>query len=76
MITTETVSLQTKGDCDIIDIISQVAGAVARSSVKNGVVTLVVKGSSCGGSNQANYVILKANSKVLPIVQYRPPYKK
>ena len=48
MIVTDTISFQTGGDCDIVDITSQVAGRVAESSVNNGIVTVFVPGSTAG----------------------------
>jgi secondary thiamine-phosphate synthase enzyme len=42
------ITLQSKGDCDIIDITSQVAGPVAESGIDSGVVTLFVVGSTAG----------------------------
>lgn len=48
MITTGSISFQTKGDCDIIDITSQVAGQVAESGINSGTVTVFVPGSTAG----------------------------
>jgi secondary thiamine-phosphate synthase enzyme len=45
---TKEISLQSKGNCDIIDITSQVARNVEKSSVTNGIVTLFVVGSTAG----------------------------
>jgi secondary thiamine-phosphate synthase enzyme len=48
MIVTSSISFQTGGDCDIIDITSQVAGQVAESGISNGTVTIFVPGSTAG----------------------------
>jgi secondary thiamine-phosphate synthase enzyme len=42
------MTLQSKGNCDVIDITSQVARNVEKSSVSNGIVTLFVVGSTAG----------------------------
>ena len=48
MVVTEQISLQTKGECDIIDITPQVAQQITESGVTNGVVTIFVAGSTAG----------------------------
>ena len=48
MIVTSNISFQTRGDCDIIDITSQVAGQVAESGINSGTVTVFVPGSTAG----------------------------
>lgn len=48
MIVTEKISLETKGNCDIIDITPQVERKVAEASVNSGTVTLFVAGSTAG----------------------------
>lgn len=47
-VVTGDITLQSKGDCDIIDITSQVAGHVAESGIDSGVITLFVVGSTAG----------------------------
>jgi len=42
----ETISLKTKGEEDIVDITAQVQGAVERNEIKNGIVTVFVIGST------------------------------
>jgi secondary thiamine-phosphate synthase enzyme len=42
------VALQSKGNCDIIDITSQVAKSVEESAVTSGIVTLFIVGSTAG----------------------------
>jgi len=48
MVVTTRISLQTKGDCDIIDITPQVEQEVAEAGINSGVVTLFVTGSTAG----------------------------
>jgi len=48
MIVTEDVTFQTKGNCDILDITSQVVNKVVESGVSNGTVSLFVYGSTAG----------------------------
>ena len=48
MVVTKTIQLQTKGQCDIVDITSQVAGEVDGAGVSNGTATLFVNGSTAG----------------------------
>ena len=46
MIVTETISINTKGFCDIIDINSHVLSIVKRSLIANGLVTIICPGST------------------------------
>ena len=48
MVVTKRISLQTKGECDIIDITPQVEQQVAEAGINNGAVTLFVTGSTAG----------------------------
>ena len=48
MIVTSKISLQSKGNCDIIDITPQVEQQLAEADVKDGTVTLFVNGSTAG----------------------------
>jgi len=48
MVVTKRISLQTKGECDIIDITHQVGQQVAETGIKDGTVTLFVAGSTAG----------------------------
>ncbi len=50
MVVTKKISLQTKGNCDIIDITAQVAQQVAETSMNSGTVTLFVTGSTAGAT--------------------------
>ena len=48
MVVTKQISLQTQGQCDIIDITPQVAEQVAEAGVNSGTATLFVIGSTAG----------------------------
>jgi len=48
MVVTKGISLQTKGQCDIIDITHQVEQQVAEVGIDSGTVTLFVAGSTAG----------------------------
>jgi secondary thiamine-phosphate synthase enzyme len=48
MVTNTRIHVQTKGDCDIIDITRQVAQEIEGSAVKDGTVTVFVSGSTAG----------------------------
>jgi secondary thiamine-phosphate synthase enzyme len=45
---TKEITLQSRGNCDIIDITSQVAKNVEKSGVNSGIVTLFIVGSTAG----------------------------
>jgi secondary thiamine-phosphate synthase enzyme len=47
-VVTKDITLQSRGNCDIIDITSQVAKNVEKSGISNGTVTLFVVGSTAG----------------------------
>jgi secondary thiamine-phosphate synthase enzyme len=47
-VVTKDITLQSKGNCDIIDITSQVAKKVEESGVNSGIVTLFMVGSTAG----------------------------
>ena len=48
MIVTKRISLQTKGECDIIDITPQVEKELGGADINSGLVTLFVAGSTAG----------------------------
>ncbi|MGB2826585.1 MAG: secondary thiamine-phosphate synthase enzyme YjbQ [Dehalococcoidales bacterium] len=48
MVITKNISLQTKGECDIVDITSLVQQQLAGAGVKNGTVTVFITGSTAG----------------------------
>jgi len=50
MVVTKKISLQTKGNCDIIDITSQVEKQVAETGINSGTATVFVTGSTAGVS--------------------------
>jgi len=50
MVITKTISLSTKGHCDIIDITPQVEQQVAETGINSGTATLFVAGSTAGVS--------------------------
>ena len=47
-VVTKSITFKTKGNCDLIDITSQVASEVKQSGVHNGAVTLFISGSTAG----------------------------
>jgi secondary thiamine-phosphate synthase enzyme len=47
-VVTKDIALQSKGNCDIIDITSQVAKNVVEAEVNSGIVTLFIVGSTAG----------------------------
>ncbi len=48
MVITKKISLQSKGQCDIIDITNQVEQQIAETKINSGTVTLFVTGSTAG----------------------------
>ncbi len=48
MVTTDTISLSTRGHCDIVDITPQVEQQIAKVKVDSGTVTVFVTGSTAG----------------------------
>ena len=48
MVVTKKIDLQTKGECDIIDITPQVERQVAETNISSGTVTVFVAGSTAG----------------------------
>lgn len=48
MVVTRKISLQSQGNCDIIDITSEVEQQVAETGINSGTVTLFVAGSTAG----------------------------
>jgi secondary thiamine-phosphate synthase enzyme len=47
-VVTKNIAFNTRGNCDIIDVTSQVAREVEQSGVSNGTVTLFITGSTAG----------------------------
>ena len=48
MVITRKISLQTKGECDIIDITPQVEQQITETEISNGTVTAFIAGSTAG----------------------------
>jgi secondary thiamine-phosphate synthase enzyme len=48
MIVTKNISLQSQGNCDIIDITHEVQQQLAETDIKDGTVTLFISGSTAG----------------------------
>ena len=48
MVITKRISLESKGNCDIIDITPQVEEQLAKAEINNGTATLFVAGSTAG----------------------------
>src|SRR5512136_725377 len=48
MVNNSTIHVQTKGNCDFVDITDRVAQKVEQSGVSNGTVTIFVAGSTAG----------------------------
>jgi len=48
MVVTGKISLESKGDCDIIDITPEVQRRLAETNIKDGTVTLFISGSTAG----------------------------
>jgi len=48
MVTNTRIHVQTKGDCDLIDITRQVGQKVEESAMRDGTVTLFIAGSTAG----------------------------
>ena len=72
MVKTETITMKTKGNCDIINITEEVDTAVARSDIRSGAVTVFNIGSTAGITTTefepglANYDIKAAFEKIAP----------
>ena len=48
MVITKKISLQTRGECDIIDITPQVEKQIEETEINNGTVTVFIAGSTAG----------------------------
>ena len=48
IVETKEITLQSRGNCDIIDVTSQVAKYVEKSGINSGILTLFVVGSTAG----------------------------
>ncbi len=47
-VTNRSIQLNTRGNCDIIDITSEVSGEVGNSGISSGTVTIFITGSTAG----------------------------
>jgi len=77
MITTETVSLNTRGFSDVIDITDKVANVVSKAAIENGLVTIFCSGST-GGITTIEYesgVINDLKKAIEKIVPSNVPYE-
>jgi len=72
MVKTEKIDVRTKGNCDVVDITRQAGEAVARSGIRNGIVTLFNEGSTAGITTTeyepglVNYDLKAAFEKIAP----------
>ena len=72
MVKTEKITIETRGNCDVIDMTEQVSAAVARADIRSGAVTLFNIGSTAGITTTeyepglANYDIKAAFEKIAP----------
>ena len=48
MVITKTISLQTKGECDIVDITALVQQQLSETEIRDGTVTVFITGSTAG----------------------------
>ena len=48
MVVTEKINVKTKGECDIVDITSEVERKVSESGIESGTVTVFISGSTAG----------------------------
>ncbi len=48
MLITETISLKTNGECDVVNITHHVEAILSKSNLKSGIVTVFVTGSTAG----------------------------
>lgn len=72
MVKTHEITIKTKGNCEVVNITDQVGGAVARSDIRNGAVTVFNIGSTAGITTTeyepglANYDLKAAFEKIAP----------
>jgi secondary thiamine-phosphate synthase enzyme len=48
MVINKKISIQTKGNCDMVDITTQITREISSSSINNGIATIFVSGSTAG----------------------------
>jgi secondary thiamine-phosphate synthase enzyme len=72
MTKTEKIKVETKGNCDVINITEQVRSAVAKANIDNGIVTVFNVGSTAGITTTefepglVNYDLKAAFEKIAP----------
>ena len=72
MVETKKIKVETKGNCDIVDITRQVSEVIARSGIASGTITLFNVGSTAGITTTeyepglVNYDIAAAFEKIAP----------
>jgi secondary thiamine-phosphate synthase enzyme len=72
MVRTQEIKIKTKGNCEVVNITEQVGGAVARSDIRDGAVTVFNVGSTAGITTTeyepglANYDLKAAFEKIAP----------
>jgi secondary thiamine-phosphate synthase enzyme len=65
MVITKNISVQTRGECDIIDITALVQQQLSETEVKNGTVTVFITGSTAGVTTIENEPGLIADFKAM-----------
>ena len=65
MVVTRSLSINTRGNCDIIDITAQVAKEVGDSGINSGIVTVFARGSTAGISTIENELGLLSDFKAM-----------
>jgi secondary thiamine-phosphate synthase enzyme len=63
MVITKNISLQTKGECDIVDITAPVQQQLSETDIKDGTVTIFITGSTAGLTTIENEPGLVADFK-------------
>lgn len=72
MVKTQEITVKTKGNCEVVNITDQVGGAVERSDIRDGAVTVFNIGSTAGITTTefepglANYDLKAAFEKIAP----------
>jgi secondary thiamine-phosphate synthase enzyme len=72
MVKTQEIRIKTKGNCDVVNITEQVGKTVAKSTIKDGIVTLFNVGSTAGITTTeyepglVNYDIAAVFEKIAP----------
>jgi len=72
MVRTQAITIETKGNCEVVNITDQVGGAVEQSDIRDGAVTVFNIGSTAGITTTeyepglANYDLKAAFEKIAP----------